>query len=542
MIYYINMSKNEKSSFVLGAAILGAAGILCKVIGVLIRIWAYNILHVEGMVYYEAVFPFYSWLLIVSSSGVPTAISRMVSERTARGDWAGARLVLHRSLALLSAIGLVTTAVLFFGAEWFSVHFIGKDATYVLPFRALAPALFFVSVMCAYRGYLQGMQHMTGTGLSQIAEQVVKCAVGLVLARLWIPKGPQYGAAGLLLGVTVSEAMALGVVMAFRFKNRKLYMPRGARKKPKRSRHILSTLMRIAIPITLGASIIPLTGILDVKMIFSLMGKYMDEAAVNQAYVALSSNVRSLINLPASLTTALAMSLVPAISAARSSHDEAGVRRAAGLGLKLSIVIGLPCAAGLFVLGGPVIRMLFRSITSESLAIAARIMRVASLTVVFISLVQTVTGALQGIGRHRVPVYTLLLGGVAKVVSNYFLLSIPSLNILGASISNVICYAVAGILDTVVLLRCTGMKPEPVNTFFKPLYASVLMGASVYLLYNLFSYIHPGSIATLLAVLLGMLLYGALVLILRMFTAEELTYIPGGRRLLASARMRKLVR
>ena len=126
------MSKNEKSSFVLGAAILGAAGILCKVIGVLIRIWAYNILHVEGMVYYEAVFPFYSWLLIVSSSGVPTAISRMVSERTARGDWAGARLVLHRSLALLSAIGLVTTAVLFFGAEWFSVHFIGKDATYVL--------------------------------------------------------------------------------------------------------------------------------------------------------------------------------------------------------------------------------------------------------------------------------------------------------------------------------------------------------------------------------------------------------------------------
>lgn len=529
----------KRSSFVLGAAILGAAGILCKIIGVLIRIWAYNIIGVEGMVYYEAVFPFYSWLLIISSSGIPTAISRMVSERTANGEYAGARAVLRRSLVVLSLIGLVTTAVLFFGAEWFSVAFIGKDSSYVLPFRMLAPALFFVSAMCAYRGYLQGMQHMTGTGLSQIAEQVVKALFGLTLAKLWMPRGAMYGAAGLLLGVTVSEAVALLVVMAFRFKNRKVYMPEGVSRDPGNQRGTVATMLRIAVPITLGASIIPITGILDVKMIFSLLGEYMDEAAVDAAYVALSSNVRSLINLPASLTTALAMSLVPAISSSRSKGDEEGVRRAAGMGLKLSMVIGLPCAVGLFVMGGPVIRLLFRSITEESLAQATRIMQVAAWTVVFISLVQTTTGALQGIGKQRWPVLFLLVGGVLKVVSNWILLSIPALNILGASFSNIVCYGVAGILDTIMLIKFTKMQVNWKDTLLKPLYASAIMGAAVYLIYGLFCKIHAGSIATLGAVFCAIVLYVVLVLVMDMFTEEELRFIPGGTRLIGLMRRLK---
>lgn len=524
------MKENKRSSFVLGAAILGAAGIFCKIIGVLIRIWAYNIIGVEGMVYYEAVFPFYSWLLIISSSGIPTAISRMVSERTARGEYLGARTVLRRSLLVLSLIGLVTTGVLFFGAEWFSVAFIGKDSSYVLPFRMLAPALFFVSAMCAYRGYLQGMQHMSGTGLSQITEQVVKALFGLTLAGFWMPKGPEYGAAGLLLGVTVSEAVALLVVMAFRFKNRKTYLPEGTSLQVGEQKGIVSTMLRIAVPITLGASIIPLTSILDVKMIFSLLGVYMDEAAVDAAYVALSSNVRSLINLPASLTTALAMSLVPAISSSRSKGDAEGVRRAAGMGLKLSMVIGLPCAVGLYLMGGPVIRMLF-SITEESLAQATRIMHVAAWTVIFISLVQTTTGALQGIGKQRWPVLFLLVGGILKVVTNRILLAIPSINILGASFSNIVCYGVAGVLDTVMLIKFTGLKVNWKDTLLKPLYASAIMGAVVYLLYDLLYRIHPGSIVTLLTVFVAVVVYVVLVLGMRMFTQEELRYIPGGTRL-----------
>ena len=525
------MEQTKKTSFVAGAAILAFAGVLCKIIGVFIRIWAYDIIGEAGMVYYEVVFPFYSWLLIISSSGVPTAISRMVSERFSTGDFAGARRVFRRALILLAVVGLVTTAVLYFGASFFANSVLGKDDSYILSFTSLAPALFFVSCMCAYRGYLQGAQHMTGTGLSQLTEQVIKCVVGLMLAARWISRGPEYGAAGLLLGITVSEFVALLVVMAFRIRNRRLYMPIDASRTPADDRPVIPELLRIAIPITLGASIIPITSMLDVKMIFACMGRYMDEAAVNQRYVALSTNVRSLINLPASLTTALAMSIVPAISGARARRDREGMHHFAGLGLKLSMAIGMPCAVGLFVLGGPIIQMLFRSIQPESLAIATSIMRVASLSVIFISLVQTMTGALQGMGRQSWPVWSLLAGGILKVVSNYIFLSMPKVNILGASISNVVCYGVAGILDMVLALRLTGLRVRVWNMFLKPLVCSLAMGAAVHFAYLGLHAIRPGMITTIASVLVGVGVFFLMAMMTELFTAEELDSIPGGGRI-----------
>ena len=506
------MEQTKKTSFVAGAAILAFAGVLCKIIGVFIRIWAYDIIGEAGMVYYEVVFPFYSWLLIISSSGVPTAISRMVSERFSTGDFAGARRVFRRALILLAVVGLLTTAILFFGASFFANNVLGKDDTYILSFTSLAPALFFVSCMCAYRGYLQGAQHMTGTGLSQLTEQVVKCVVGLMLAARWIERGPEYGAAGLLLGITVSEFVALLVVMAFRIRNRRLYMPIDASRTPADDRPVIPELLRIAIPITLGASIIPITSMLDVKMIFACMGRYMDEVAVNQRYVALSTNVRSLIG-------------------ARARRDREGMQHFAGLGLKLSMAIGMPCAVGLFVLGGPIIQMLFRSIQPESLAIATSIMRVASLSVIFISLVQTMTGALQGMGRQSWPVWSLLAGGILKVVSNYIFLSMPKVNILGASISNVVCYGVAGILDMVLVLRLTGLRVRIWNMFLKPLACSLAMGAAVYFAYLGLHAIRPGMITTIASVLVGVGVYFVMAMMTELFTAEELDSIPGGGRI-----------
>ena len=524
------MEKTKKTTFVAGAAILAFAGVLCKIIGVLIRIWAYDIIGEAGMVYYEVVFPFYSWLLIISSSGVPTAISRMVSERFSVGDFAGAKRVFRHALILLALVGLLTTAVMYFGADFFVKTILEKDSTYVLSFTTLAPALFFVSCMCAYRGYLQGAQHMTGTGLSQLTEQVIKCIVGLTLAARWMPRGPEYGAAGLLVGVTVSEFMALLVVIAFRVKNRRVYLPLDASRVPANERAVIPELLKIAVPITLGASIIPITSMLDVKMIFAIMGRYMSEAGVNQRYVALSTNVRSLINLPASLTTALAMSIVPAISGARARRDQAAMHHFAGLGLKLSMAIGMPCAAGLFVLGGPIIQMLFRSIQPDSLAIATAIMRVASITVIFISLVQTMTGALQGMGRQHWPVWSLLVGGVLKVASNFAFLSMPAVNILGASISNVVCYGVAGIIDTVLVLRVTGLRVRAWDMFLKPLFCSLVMGGAVWLAHKGLYALHPGTLCTLASVLIGVGVYLLLAIQTRLFSPEELDSIPGGGR------------
>ena len=335
----------------------------------------------------------------------------------------------------------------------------------------------------------------------------------------------------LLLGVTISEFVALLVVIAFRIRNRRLYMPVDASRVPADDRPVVWELLRIAIPITLGASIIPITSMLDVKMIFACMGRYMSEADVNQRYVALSTNVRSLINLPASLTTALAMSIVPAISGARARQDTPAIHHFAGLGLKLSMAIGMPCAVGLYVLGGPIIQMLFRSIQPESLAIATHIMRVASISVIFISLVQTMTGALQGMGRQSWPVWSLLVGGVLKVASNYLFLSMPSINILGASLSNVVCYGVAGIIDMILVLRVTGLKVRIWSMFLKPLVCSLTMGAAVFFVYSALHALRPGLITTVASVLVGMGVYFLMAMMTELFSPEELDSIPGGGRI-----------
>ena len=173
------MEKKQKS-FVQGAALLGAAGLMVKIIGAIFRIPFANAVGPEGACYYDAAYPYYSFLLVISSSGLPTAISKQVSERVALGDHAGAKEVLGVSVKLLSIIGIITSVAMFLGANVFAA--ITSYPETVLSFRALAPALLFVSVMCAYRGYLQGMQQMAGTALSQIAEQLGKLVIGLTLA------------------------------------------------------------------------------------------------------------------------------------------------------------------------------------------------------------------------------------------------------------------------------------------------------------------------------------------------------------------------
>lgn len=507
---------------------LAAAGFLCKIIGVLFRVWANNIIGIDGMAYYEVVFPFYSWLLILSSSGIPTAISKMVSERVAVGDWAAGKKVFYKALAILSILGVLTTAVLFFGAEAFTVYVVGLPAEDAIIFKVLAPALFFVSVMCAYRGYLQGLQLMSGTAVSQIAEQVFKCIFGLSLAYYFMQKTgrPIDGACGALLGISISEAIALLIMMLFRLKHRRDCMPLNACRTPKDTNTILPTMFKIAIPITLGASILPITSIIDVNMIFSLT----NVENIKQSYVALSTYVRAIINLPASLTVALAMSLVPAISAAKARQDELGTQKAARMGLKLSMVIGMPCAIGLFVLGGPIVQMLFRNVTEDTLIIVENLFQVAAFSVIFISLVQTATGALQGIGKHRIPVYCLLIGAVCKVATNYVLLPLESVNIIGASWSNIACYGIAGILDTIFLIKYTKMKLNLWDVFIKPILGSAIMGAVVYFSYHFLYEIHPGTLVTLLSVVLGVVTYALLMYALKMFNKDEMSYLPFKRR------------
>ena len=521
------MAKNEKKSFVKGAVILGVAGLICKIIGAFFRIPLYNMLG-DGMQYYEAVYPYYSTLLVISSAGLPTAISRMVAEHTALGDMAGAKRVFRKSQILLLGIGLVTTALMYFGAEFLARTTVGEGA--VFSFRAMSPALLIVSLMCAYRGYLQGLQQMTGTAMSQLAEQAGKLGIGLYLAAKWMPRGLEYGAMGAIAGVTISELLALIVVGLFYLFRKRNDLPIGDGTAQPQEKGIIRGLLAIAIPVTIGASIMPIMGIADATLIKStLLSIGFSEADASMRYVALRSNVTNIVNMPAVLTIALAMSLVPAISAARTAKDKKTIHVVSAMGIKIAMFIGIPCAVGLFVLAAPVIDFLY-NIDAERLAIASKLMRTMAVAIVFLSLVQTLTGILQGVGKQHVPVINLFIGGIVKVGLMLILVRNPNIEIQGAALSTAACYTVTGILDAFYLIRYTKLKLNVLDTFIKPLVAALIMGGVAYFSYEfIISKIASNAIATLGAILAAVACYLFLVLWMRMFSEEDLALIPGGR-------------
>ena len=521
------MAKNDKRTFVKGAFILGVSGLICKVIGAFFRIPLYNMLG-DGMQYYEAVYPYYSTMLVISTAGLPTAISRMVAERTTVGNLRGARRVFRKSQLMLIIVGLATAALMYFGADFLARATVGPLAA--PSFRVMAPALLIVSLLCSYRGYLQGLQQMTGTAMSQLTEQVGKLTLGLYLAAKWMPRGLEYGAMGAVAGVTIAELLALIVAGAFYlFRKRDSEPFENARLENASDKGMIREMLAIAIPVIIGASIMPITGILDATLIKStLMSIGFDEVSASMRYVALRSNVINIINMPAALTIALAMSLVPAISAARTANDTKTIHTVSAMGLKLAMLIGIPCAVGLFTLSAPVIDLLY-TIDGERLSIASALMRTSAIGIVFLSLVQTLTGILQGAGKQYIPVVNLIIGGVVKIVLMLTLMRNPAIEIQGAAISTVACYIVAGVLDAIYLVRFTKLKLNVLDTFVKPLIAALIMGGAAYGSYTfLYKMVHSNTIATVCAILIGAVLYLVGVLWMRMFTQEDLTYIPGG--------------
>ena len=443
---------------------------------------------------------------------------------------------------MLFVIGIVTAVLLFVLSSPIANLSGAAPARYSL--MALSPALLFVSVMCAYRGYLQGMQCMTGTAISQIVEQLIKLIFGFGLAFLFVktrPDAPELAAMGALIGVSVSELVALAVIKFYydaRIRNRSLPVcvsTKGAKSGLRGS--IIKRLLAIAIPITIGASIMPVTGIADSVFIINFLEKHdiamgIAEEIANEnarvAYTVLRSYVTPLINMPAVLTLSLSMSLVPAISQAVTRKEKRIVNAASRTGIKLAMFIGAPCAAGLFILGGPIMSLLYSAVRNnqDRFIQAQQVMYIAAVGVLFLSLVQTLTGIIQGLGKPRVPVYFLALGGIVKVVSMLVLMQFTSMGILGAALSTVLCYAVAGIADTVYVIRKTRMNISYTDTFAKPLFSSIVMGFAVFAVYTLGSKLGHPTLATLASLCVGVAVYGGLMILLRPFSNSDLEFLP----------------
>ncbi|MGI6161806.1 MAG: putative polysaccharide biosynthesis protein [Christensenellales bacterium] len=529
----------KTASFVKGAAILAIAGIIGKIIGAFFRIPLTNTIGLRGIANYNMAYPIYSALLVISSAGLPTAIAKMVSERIAVNDYRGAHDTFKTAFRILALIGICTTLIMLLGSR-FLAGLLNVDTAW-MSIAAISPSLFFVSLISAYRGYFQGMQLMSPTAASQLVEQLGKLIMGLFLARQLLPYGVEYGAAGALIGVTLSEIAALVMLGGVYARKRKYIFNRIEASDTRRQRRysggtgksILKQLAKIAIPITVGAAIMPLVQLIDSAIVVNaLTGIGYSAKDAESLFGLLTGCVNTLVNLPAVLSLALAMSIVPAISASRTLGDTAGVRSKAATGLKIAILVGLPCAAGLFVLSTPVLKLLYTDLTVQELATASGLMSVMSLAVVFLTLVQAMTGVLQGAGHVLRPVVNLAIGAVVKIVLSIVLIRMPGVNIYGAAIGTTACYGVAALLDVVYAVRKTGIKFSVADYIIKPVLSAGVMAAIAYFIFPIAEARLGNTIATFAVIAVAAVVYFAVVLLSGALKKEDLEMIPGGNRLI----------
>lgn len=526
----------KKRSFVGGAAILGGAGLLVKLIGALYRIPLTNIIGAEGLGIYQKVYPVYTILLVLSTAGLPTAISRVVSQRQARGDTAGAHKVFRVALALLLGIGLFTAGLLFLFAEPLATW--TGDPAATVAFRAISPALLLVSVISAYRGYFQGQEIMSPTATSQIVEQLGKLALGLTLASAWLPRGVEWGAAGTLVGVSLSELAALLLLIGIYIGTRKrraalCVLPCATQGKgaPRSTRDVCRDLVKVAVPITLGAMVLPLVNLIDAAFIMnSLQANGSSLADARAMYGLLTGPVNTLIAMPAVLSTALEVALVPSIAASMQLKEFQDVRDKSVVGIKLTMLFALPCVAGLCILAQPILHLLYTSLTGVEMQIGANLLRLASVSVVLLSLIQTLTGILQGVGRLYAPVRNLALGAILKLTASLSLIAIPSIGIFGAVIGTVACFALAMVLDFIKVLRIVRPPLRWRQILVKPAIATGFMGGVAWVCYTVLrNWSSRGGVV--IAILAAMGAYLLAVLLLGCLEEQDYALLPGGRRL-----------
>ena len=480
----MSASTPKKNSFFGGAAILTAGIVIVKLIGALFKIPLGNILTDAGFADFNAAYNIYALLIIISTGGLPVALSKMVSEANARGRVNQVNQVFRLALVAFCVLGTLSFLIMaVFPRQLAGLMNNSKSYWSIM---ALSPAVFFICPMSALRGYFQGHSLMTPTAVSQIIEALCKLAIGLALASFIIKNSQDesLAAAGAILGVSVGVLLAL-LYMYWCFRNHRAHQKKGS-DVPDSSREILSTLAKLAIPITIGSSIIAATNILDTAILMERLQKSLhmalDDARTLQG---MYNKTLTLYNLPSSFMVPLTASVIPAVSAARAVRNYRQGALISETTLRTTALLALPAGVGLFALGEPIIRLLYPS--TEDVALAGWMLSVLGIASIAVCFMLVSNSIMQAHKLVTLPMVTTLIGCVLKLIVGYVLIGNPKVGIRGGAISTVACFGLIAVLDLVIIKLALPRSLSYFRVFAKPAAASAAMGLSAWAICGLLS-------------------------------------------------------
>ena len=568
----------RRQSFLHGALILMVAIALEKVIGAVFKIPLAWILTTVGSGYFGFAYSIYAPLFSLATAGFPIAISRMVSENSVRGRFRDIRQIHRASVRIFLTLGIVACSIMFFGARpYVSYVESGNPGNFLPAIYALAPAVFFTSMMSIYRGYYEGLRNMYPTAISEVIEALCKVVFGLAAASLIIREGMrQYAASGTVYGVRAASeqyaklatlpyaaagaifSVTLGGMFGFLFlflyhkrhgdgisPEMLRYAPR-----PAPGRVITSRLIRTAIPIALGSLAVNLSTLVDSTFLKMRIGDIMEthpEVLLNmyrndltQEVIQLKlvpsflfgcfTNANNLFMLVPALTQAFGISALPSVTAAWAQDDPKALRHSVESVLRVVALITIPCGVGLSVMSQPIAALIY---PHNNPAIVGRILALLGLASIFAATSTPINSMLQAIGRVDLPVKLMAVGLVVKVVLNYALVGIPEINVLGAGTGTLVCYFLITVLALALLCRITKTTPHFFAIFCKPALASAVSVGAAWLIWKgAASLPHlKGSIATCLAILAAAFLYAVCILWFRALDRRDVLMLPHGQKI-----------
>ena len=533
-------------SFVKGALVLSAAGILAKCLGALYRIPFGYIASEDCLALYSMVYPIYNLLMALSTAGIPLAISKLVAEYEEQGKSGMSLRILKLSLLLLASIGIVVAVALFISADWIATT-VWEVPGAAISIRVITPAMIFTCIQAVFRGYFQGMQQMVPTALSQITEQFVRVTVIFAALFLLMPYGDEVTAAGATFGATVGSGMALALMLTIFFLYRKkqktnpLWISRMDDLAESISNsQVLKKVVALAIPIAIGSLVLPVMQSIDSILVLSRLqagGLSLDTSLVEFNY--LGNCVQPIINLPFMITTAVAASLVPNISEALAMGQNEKVRVTFANAMQLAILIVLPATVGLMTLATPIMELLY---DKPGAGVA---MFWSAAVVLVVGLYQISAGTLQGMGKAMVPMYSLLIGAAIKIVLTFTLTAMPAVGIRGAALGSVIGFAVAAGNNVFQVSRRIGWGwLSSRYHVVKPLISVVAMAVLVLASYSgIYMLLDSNGLATLASIAIGGCAYFAVLLAIGGVSLEIIRKVPKlGNKLAALLLKLKLVR
>lgn len=507
------MTANEqlnKNNFVRGALVLSIGGFIAKILGAIYRIPLSNILGSYGMGVYQLVFPLYALLLAISSAGIPSAISKLISEKLTLNKQDEAHGVFKNALILLIILGTVGSVLLFLFAD--KIAAVQGNTDTVLAYKIISPSVLIVCIISAFRGYFQGRLNMAPTAISQIIEQAIKLGLGLGL--IFIFKADVLTAVYLaVLAVTVSEVIAVVVlaVQYMRARDKSVIYTNIAFSK------VAKEIFKLAIPITLCGAILPLTQLIDSALVINLI-----KLDATKLYGLYSGPVHSLINLPVVLSLGVATAAIPSISRSNISND-ININDKINSAFKLTMLLALPSTVGLIMFSMPIVKLLYASLPLAELELASRLLQVSAVSVLLLSIVQTSTAVLQARNKLFVPLIILGVATIIKIVSNIILLPISNINIFGCAIATVICYMVAAIADLMYITIKGKVRLDIVKVFIKPFVATFVMSIAILIINGLG--LANTSIGTIISLALAVVVYLIAVILFKVIDESEQTMI-----------------